>query len=80
MDGISGISIHYIVREGDILPHIESFIVRTQSTPCPPNIIDIIQYKIMADLSKNPSLREFDFPYPTCPIHATIEVRSPKDD
>lgn len=66
--------IHYVVRTGNVLPYIESFVVTRQATPCPPGIIEVLQHKIIADVSKNPTLKEFDFPFPKCPIHVTLDV------
>jgi len=66
--------IHYDVRMGEVLPHIESFLVRQQTSPCPPGILETLQHKLLADISKNPRLREFTFPFRTCPIHVTVTV------
>lgn len=66
--------IHYTVRLGEVLPYIESFLVTRQATACPPHVLDVLQHKIRADVSKNPDLREFDFPFKMCPIHVTIDV------
>jgi hypothetical protein len=68
--------IHYVVRKGEVLPHIESFLVLRQTSPCPPNILEILHHKVIADLSQNPKLRKFDFPLKTCPIHVTLDVLS----
>lgn len=51
--------IHYNVRMGEVLPHIESFIVKQQTSPCPPGILETLHHKLLADISKNPCLREF---------------------
>lgn len=66
--------IQYTVHQGDIVPHIESFMVVQQSMPCPPGIISMLQHKIVADLSKNPDLRQFEFPLKTCPVSVTLNV------
>jgi len=66
--------IHFIVRKGEILPHVESFYIKRQETPCPPEIISLLVHKINVDFSKNDSIREFDFPFPSCPTHVTLHV------
>jgi hypothetical protein len=66
--------IHYNIRMGEILPSIESFIIKKQTKPCPPGILETLHHKLLADLSKNPNIQEFTFPFRTCPIHVTINV------
>ena len=65
-----------MVRINDIIPHVESFMIRSQTKLCPPELIDILKHKIHADISKNPELREFHFPFPECPTNVTIEIIS----
>ena len=72
--------IHYVVRAGEVLPHIESFVVVRQTSPCPPSILEILHHKVMTNLSQNPKLREFDFPFKTCPIHVTLDVLPPESN
>ena len=66
--------IHFIIRKGEFLPHVESFFVQHQKTPCPPEIMTMLVHKVIADVSQDNSLREFDFPFKTCPVHVTIDV------
>lgn len=66
--------VHYNIRMGEVLPHIESFLVKDQTMPCPPGILEILQHKLLADIAKNPNLRELTFPFRNCPIHATINI------
>lgn len=66
--------IHYIVRKGEILPFIESFYVRHQNSPCPPNVLDVLNHKIIAEVSKDDTIQSFQFPFPSCPINVTIEI------
>lgn len=67
--------IHYTVRTGNVLPYIESFRVTRQTEACPPGVIQVLQHKILADISKNPHLREFTFaPKHSCAIHVTIDI------
>jgi hypothetical protein len=66
--------VHFIVKKGEILPNIESFMIQTQKNPCPPEIFNILVHKIISDFSKNPSIRNLDYPFKFCPIKATIEV------
>ena len=66
--------VHYVVRQGEVLPHIESFLVTRQTRPCPPGIFETLHHKIITDLAKNPTLRELQFPFKNCPIHVTLNV------
>jgi hypothetical protein len=66
--------IHYTVRTGDVLPYIETFMIKNQTNPCPPAIIEILRHKIIADLSQNPAMREFVFPFKGCPVRATLDM------
>lgn len=66
--------IHYVVRRGEVLPYLESFVITRQAAPCPPNILDILNHKLIALVSEDPKIREFDFPFKTCPIHVTLDV------
>jgi len=65
--------VHFVVHKGEIIPHIESFMIRSQTMPCPPEIFTILVHKIIADVSKNPHVREIHYPYKFCPVQATIE-------
>jgi len=71
--------IHYVVRQGEVLPYLESFQVMSQREPCPPGIFEVLQHKIIADVSKNPGLRHFQFPFTKCPIRVTLDVRPEND-
>lgn len=66
--------IHFKVRKGEILYHVESFLVQRQDSPCPPEILSVLLHKIQADLSTDSSLRRFEFPFKECPMRVTIDM------
>lgn len=72
------IEITYTVRLGDgVLPEIESMLVTRQDIPCPPTVLDVLHHKIIADVSRDPDLRELTFtPFRLCPIRAVIRRSS----
>lgn len=64
----------FTVRQGEILPQVESFKVLSQDRPCPPQIMSILVSQIHVKLSNDPECREFSFPFRTCPCHVTIDM------
>jgi len=66
--------VHFVVKKGEILPNVETFMIKSQSAPCPPEIFTVLVHKIIADLSQKPNIRELNYPYKFCPIQATLDV------
>jgi len=66
--------INFAVKKGEILPNVESFMIKSQEKPYPPEIFNILVHKIISDVSLNPSIREFTYPFKSCPVKVSLSI------
>jgi len=65
--------IHFTVKKGDYTPTVESFLVKKQDQPCPPEIMSFLLYKITDGKSSEES-RRFQSTFLSCSVDVTVDI------
>lgn len=66
--------VEFRVNRVGVIPHVETFFVRSQEKACPPELINILVHKVHAELRQDSNVREFNFPFKHCPTRVRIEM------